>query len=477
MPDAEILNNYLQQVLKLKQQQYKHGNYLNAQQREALLAEVLTDVGFTADMNHLRKKKAEQAFYAYEFLKSDDVMRRRFSKIYQKYCQKYLKKALALDPYNEDFLEAYIDKSNDWKIAESYQYRYLALFNPNSSKYQTLILDLGLHNNEPTIDYLPEGLVSSLMEAMLDLAPTDVSKDTKPLQEAEIFREVIQEVGVEQETIQTLEEVLPGHLTTIIRGLRGERNWEGILKIYMSTEKVLAIAPYEPIVLLLTTFFYASVYPRILLSFHQNTDLIGKTDTMNTFFKTVFNKTQLNEKERVEEAKKSFQKSVQLKERYSKIVTALLLSEKGEEIRGFVRKPLRRFDLSSIDFVRTLPKMRGSLMLYSKGITSLRTEEDHHQLEEHLTQLEAFFEQEFLTFQVALNNPKLITTTKGSPVIGFICGLAIGAILYRSFPKVVFLMVAPIAGAVLENLFRQVKTKPKKKLTLLPFHKDNLAAL
>ncbi|MEM9983221.1 MAG: hypothetical protein AAF734_12055, partial [Bacteroidota bacterium] len=377
----------------------------------------------------------------------------------------YLKKALALDPYNEDFLEVYVDKSNDWEVAESYQYRYLALFNPNSSKYQELSLDFDLHNDTLEIDYMQEEVITTLIEAIIDLEQKHTYQDFKEENDAEMFQQIIQEVGVEKETVQMLEEVLPGHLETILKGFRGEERWDNILTIYLSVEKVLAIAPYNPLVLLITTFFYASVYPRILLQFHINSDLAYKSEKLEIFFQAVFHKTQLSKKERLEEAKKSFQKSIQLKERYSKMVAAML-SHKEERV-------VQRFNLSMIDLMRTPRKIRNILDLYQ----GFEREDEQYQLEEHFIQLEAFFEQEFLTFQVEINASKSATVAKGFPITGFVSGLAIGATLYVSSPSLFFLVVSPLLGAMLENLYRQIKAKPKKEPTLLPFHKDNLAAL
>ncbi len=486
MPNAETINAYLQQVSQFKNRQADYNQYLKPEEREKLLVEVLTAIGFTPELNHLRKQRAEQVYHIYELLREDFWLRKASPENYQKYCQEYLRKALALDPFNEDLLKIYTNEEVSWKVEDIYKYRYLELLNPHSNKHQELTLAWNLDKTSE-IDYLRKETINDLVRAMVELEEMATApNDLEEVDDQATFKQIIEEAGVDKDTVEALEAILPEHLEIIWENTHSVfEGWDRILKAYLSVEKVLAIAPYRREVLLVATLFYVKVFPRILLGYHEYATINGIKGKSKHFFESVFQKAKLSNAERLEEAKKSFKKGMELKERYLEVINVLFYdkTKSSEHILSNYRDNFLEGGWVGL---------KGSF--YYSVSTYFNTESHvkmmYQDLEKHLVYLEAYCEQEFLLFQIAksLLSPNKMSAKKTlfgflsisiSLLIAIFVAITLSTYVVDSFISVgVGLFSFIILRTILNKRFSKIATKPQtKEPDLLPFRRDSLDKL
>ncbi|MCB9224492.1 MAG: hypothetical protein R2780_14820 [Crocinitomicaceae bacterium] len=319
MTHDQLISNYLERVLKFKANLEFHDRYLDEQGREKLLKDLFDLVEFDRHLWKERKREAQKAFFCAMLVKEDDKMESIAPATWKYLSNQYAKQAIALDPFNEKFLETYVTKTYDqlFEDNEDLKRRYLSLFDPNSNEYLNHQIDLKLTSNKEDYDYLNEKVTDPFIRELVFMKER-LEATAIPKNGDEELKNIALEGGIDQQTIQMLEKELPEHLKTINRVFSVFwDSWQEVQKAYLSLQIVTDLAPYNEEVLESAICFYAHTHWRVLLDYSKLDDV---SQYKKEYYNTVFGTEKPTREQLITEVRSSIQKARTLEKRYAAVV-------------------------------------------------------------------------------------------------------------------------------------------------------------
>ncbi|MEX1002382.1 MAG: hypothetical protein WDZ35_09740 [Crocinitomicaceae bacterium] len=314
----ETVQKYLQRLLEYKVNKDLHDSYLNDEDREKLLRELFDSLEFDPHLWEDRKRNAKRHFIIAELYDEDsklETIHPKYRK--QKVCE-HLKKAIALDPYNLEYLKYYINGSNViCDENEDYNNRLLCLHDPNSTEYQNMTVDFDLSSTINEYDYLADAVLHPFVDELVFIKENpDLQAKNAELLDQEL-KEIAKSGGIDEATIKDAEKHLETHLKTAGKVFDyWWKSWDEALKAWMSMQKAVDIAPYNKEVLELAVAFYGNFFWRLILGYSK----APKSHKNKQFFKKLFGKEKLNAEELKEEVFKSIEKADAFQKRYAQII-------------------------------------------------------------------------------------------------------------------------------------------------------------
>lgn len=318
MPHADIVEKYLTRVILFKEKKDLFTEYADETKRYFLLRKLFEDLDFDKDLWNVRADFAKQSFQIYLLLDYDYEAGRVAPKIYQALLEKYLKRAIALDPYNIEYLKAYFngpvgnDKS-DKKLA----IHYISLFHPNSAEFQNLLVDLRIKSSEIVFDCLSETVTIPFIREMVFLSKKSKAEYVES-QSSKELEELAATAGLDSGTIKKINDSIPGLLDTVYKVVENNHwlDWTGVHKAVLSMDQAIDLAPYDKDVLLTALIFYGRCYWRFVLGYREIKGNNGKDEFMEYVFGVKKPKRELQYSKALE----LFSKTENLKERLLRVV-------------------------------------------------------------------------------------------------------------------------------------------------------------
>jgi len=316
----EIELEYLKQILEFKNKKELNEGFLDEEQRDNLLKEVIDAIDLDENFWRDFKCEAYKNYHIYSLFKRDGFLKNRHPKLYNKQISKYLKKALDFNPFNVKILKEYItfhQKNVDVKLKK----RYLTFFHPNSIDYQKALIWLELDDEVILYDYLSDDITKPIVSWIVEHKKSNLKKSlstaiTDELAKADVDEKTIEESkDLVNELLRTTAKVFNASYSNAFKALFLE--WDDVFLSKISIDKALKLAPYNKNVLKIAIEYYGSFYWRLL--FNAN-DFKQQLDKRKQFNKTIF-KTQTPTFSEVKaEARQKFDYAVELNIRLKSIL-------------------------------------------------------------------------------------------------------------------------------------------------------------
>ncbi|MEO1655566.1 MAG: hypothetical protein AAFU64_18635, partial [Bacteroidota bacterium] len=225
----------------------------------------------------------------------------------------YLKKALALAPLQEEYLEAIINYEH---ISDEERYVYakrkLLFIDPSSLEHEDYAAQLGIFNKNENPDYLDAAITEPFIQEILKLPPPPtLSLSATPMGKEELAQ-IALEMGVNPETLREME----GDLETLINYLDAHDRFsfddlQSYIQFYRRLEKAYALAPDNLYLQSLRVVNYGRHYPKVLLGvFPYN------KASSDFFYQEILGKPRPRKKDKKADAIQSLEKATVLKDAF-----------------------------------------------------------------------------------------------------------------------------------------------------------------
>lgn len=322
METSSIAQKYLDRILKFKANHELHDSYLEEKDREKLIEQLLDSLGFEKKLCDQRKSKAYKYWLQAEIHDEDEQLKKLAPRVHQYFRDKYLLKAISLDPFNEEYLKTY-KKAVEKNFTVTFVDRLMSLHHPNSTDYQNLMVDLGVSNPNLSFDYLDENITNPLVNEMVFMQEENAITNQKIESEKQL-KKLARDGGVDDRTLDQIHADLPNHIKNIERifGVFG-KNWDDAQKAWLSVNVALDIAPFNSDVLEVAIAFFGHSHWRLIMNYSKfNRHHPGQ----KAYIKLVTGKEKIDKETQIAAARQSLEKANELYERYR-----LVLSKKPKE--------------------------------------------------------------------------------------------------------------------------------------------------
>lgn len=332
MPAAEIIEKYLTRVILFKEKQKLYTDFADEPSRATQLKKLFDDLDFDDHLWELKSEIAIRSFKIYEFLDADYEISHSAPKMYETLLEKYLNRAIALDPYNTEYLKEYFNGSvgrtkNNKKLA----IHYVSLYHPNTPAFQNLLVDLKLKPSEITFDYLSETVTIPFVNELVFLREK-VELHQVEIQSEKKLEDLAKTAGVDSESLEEIKESVPEMVKTAVTVFEDHwLDWTKSYKAILAMEKAIDLAPYNKDVLLTAVSFYGGFYWRLILGYSKIKQTEGKTELMEYVFSVKKPKRETAYLKAVE----LFQKTADLKERLQQVILNEELENKNKKKDDF----------------------------------------------------------------------------------------------------------------------------------------------
>ena len=331
MDTSTHIEEYLQRLIEFKQTKDLHVAYIDERRRKELLKELTLSLGFEDSLWIQREQEAAYFFFIYDQIESDYNVNSISSKTYAHLCKHFLQKAINLDPFNEEYLQEYVKANMDkWKAEKFRKIQYLQLFNPASTESTSLQVDLSIHPDDMHLDYFTDEVIGPYVDAMVFLK--DQVAHEKHFTSEVKLKELAQDAGIDSGTLGEVAREIE-EMYKLVNEANDDSwlDWKKVHKAYLTADKMVGLAPYQPKILEAAIRFYGNTLWRVILDASR---LTKKTDGYKEFCLAFYRKKRPNIKDKITAAQQSIDKAKELRDRYMSLPEKAF-SNKSDEDRFF----------------------------------------------------------------------------------------------------------------------------------------------
>lgn len=289
--------------------------YRSEEQRERLLKDLFRELDFDEELWKERKSQASHHYCVFCEIDSDSSLRSNLPITWKSIALHYLKKAIALDPFNEEYLKKYVcDTSGHWEAEKVYAQRFIELFPISSTDSTNFQVELEISHSELSYDYLRPEIVEPFIEELVFIRASkeQLSIDKKQIDE---IKSMDQSAGIDSEVQKELEQEVQEMLRLVAKSLYDHwLDWKELHKAYLAAEKLVDLVPYNPEVLLVCIRFFGDKHWRTLLNAEE---LKGESEHRDVFIRSVHKIEKPKKTDLFEIAQKSISKAKELHLRFA----------------------------------------------------------------------------------------------------------------------------------------------------------------
>ncbi|MBD3637794.1 MAG: hypothetical protein HUJ25_10605 [Crocinitomicaceae bacterium] len=363
MDTATHIEEYLEQVIQFKQTKDLHPGYKNEQERKQLLHELTIELGFDPSLWELRKEQATFYFFIFDHIQDDSDLRSTHEKSYRELCLHFIEKAINLDPYNADYLKAYLfEHQNVWTPKKFRKIQYIQLFKPTSTILTSLQVDLGIRPDELYYDYFIQDIIGPFVNEMVFLQ----EKGQYDIQYTpnETLKDLASQAGIDKSTLQEIKKEVD-HMHDVVDNTYDNHwlNWNELHKAWLTVDRMTDLAPYRPVILEAALLFYGRTLWRSILGLNR---IDAKTVGYEEFCQAFYGKTKPKRQDKIDAAIQALEKAKELEKRYVSLPSHL-----------FQKKDMKNVFMDPLKFQR-LMRHQGDLRTPVQASAFLKAESLMH---------------------------------------------------------------------------------------------------
>jgi hypothetical protein len=313
MTQTDISQKYLERLIVFKDNQELASGFLEEKKRDQLLNQLGKELQLDEVILAQRKELAAQAFKSHQLLLIDYALITKAPAARDHLRTKYLKRALALDPYNSEYLKTWLfDKSGEWQPTPERRSLYPALFPPDSHEFAEALAETGLAHHEISYDYLAGHLVAAFVDAVVfSEAQVKAEKENDHAAELNKLADIAGlnaslKAGIDAQLTQYLDDV-----NAVLDHPFLE--WQKCLAAHVAMEQAIDLAPYDREVVTTAIQYYGSFAWRLALNDHT---IYGDTSVKPGLYQHLFGTAKPSKALRLKTATAFITKAAELKTRF-----------------------------------------------------------------------------------------------------------------------------------------------------------------
>jgi len=304
--EKEIELTYINLIIEFKNKQDLNQEFLDEEGREILLKKIIETLDLEENLWDDYQCEAYKKYHIYHQLKRDDDMEKANPIKHKKISQNYLKQAVEFNPFNAKILKEYIS-FNNLEVDDLLKKRYLSFFHPNSAQYQEALVWLSLKDEPVIYNYLADDILKPITDWLVQHKKNKVKQS---LSTKKLDKTIKEETDIDKKTFieikQNVEELLK--LSKKVH-LPFSLSWDDVILAKTSIDKALKIAIYNEEVLIAGIEFYGNFYWRLLFN---STIVSQDKQKEQNFKKSIFGSVKVKQDVIIKEAKKGFNKAIEL---------------------------------------------------------------------------------------------------------------------------------------------------------------------
>lgn len=304
--EKEIELTYINRIIEFKNRQELNRGYIDEEGRISLLKKIIETLDVEKNTWSDYQCEAYKKYHIYHQLKRDDDMKNANPLQHKKISQNYLKRAVEFNPFNAKILKEYIS-FNNLKVDVLLKKRYLSFFHPNSAQYQETLIWLNLKDEPILYDYLADDLLKPITDWLIQHKKSNIKQS---LSTKRLDKTIKEETDVDKKTFDEIEQNIE-ELLKLSKKVQTKfsLNWDEIIIAKISIDKALKLSIYNKDVLTAGIEFYGHFYWRLLFNSIERTEDKQKEQK---FKELVFGSNKIKLDDLIEEAKKGFNKAIEL---------------------------------------------------------------------------------------------------------------------------------------------------------------------
>lgn len=329
MDTSTLIEEYLERLIQFKQAKDLHIEYLEEQRRYQLLKELTTALDFEEDVWKIREQEAGYNFFIYKQINADYNLNSESPGTFKKLCQHFLEKAVNLDPFNAVYLKEFVQHSYNKNPAPTFRkIQYLQLFSPASTESTSLQVDLSVRPEDMHYDYFTDEVIGGYVDAMVFLKEQVAHEEHFTSDEK--LKDLAAQAGIDDRTLGEIKKEVE-EMYALVADTYDDHwlSWNQVHKAYLTADKMVDLAPYNPKILEAGIKFYGHTLWRAILEVSLKPK---KTEAYKAFCISFYGKEKPKTKEKIAAGKKAIEKAIMLADRYKALPAKVFEKKSDHEI-------------------------------------------------------------------------------------------------------------------------------------------------